>query len=135
MYHYKGFNFDKIFRVLLFGTFSFWVIWGLWTLISPIVYRPVDYFSSASIRTYLAIYREPAFKSLLYGIFSIGQPDKNIGNFWKWPIYVISVCLLIVVSKACCVVFLSSLSSSCVLSTQCCQFLWYVHCWFPIGFL
>jgi hypothetical protein len=111
------------------------VIWRLWTLISPIVHWPVAYFSSASIRTYLSVYRALKFKSLVYGIFHIGQPDKNIGNLGKWPIYVISVCLLIVVSKAYRVVFLICLSSSCVLCTQCCQFLWYAHCWFPLGFL
>ena len=50
----------------------------------------------------------------VYGIFPIGQPDKNIVNFLKWPIYVISVYLLIVMSRACWVVFLICLSSSCV---------------------
>jgi hypothetical protein len=36
--------------------------------------------------------------------------------------YVICVCLCIVVCFCCC------LSSACVLCTQCCQFLWIVHC-------
>jgi hypothetical protein len=132
LYHDNRFQFWSDIPCFVVWDIQFLAIWRLWTLISPIVYQPVAYFSSASIRTYLAIYRAPKFKSLLYGIFPIGQPDKNIGNLWKWSIYIISVCLLIVVSRACCVVFLICLSSSCVLCTQCCQFLWYAHCWFPL---
>ena len=33
-----------------------------------------------------------------------------------------------------CYVFLLCLSSSCVLCTQCCQFLWIVHSWLPLRF-
>ena len=43
------------------------------------------------------------------------------------------VCLCIVVSIIYCV-FLFYLSLSCVLCTQCCQFLWIVHFWFPHGY-
>jgi len=49
-------------------------------------------------------------------------------------IYVICVCLRIVVSNTYCVVFLLCLSSSCVLCTLFCQFLWIVHYWLPIRF-
>ena len=42
-------------------------------------------------------------------------------------IYVISVCLLIVVSNTDCAVFLFSLTSFCVLCSICCPFLWVVN--------
>ena len=41
--------------------------------------------------------------------------------------YLIYVCLRIVVSNTHCVVILFCLSSSCVLCTQCRQFLWIIH--------
>ena len=44
--------------------------------------------------------------------------------------YIICVCLRIVVSNTYCVVF--CLSSSYVICTQCCQFLWIVHSWLPL---
>ena len=48
--------------------------------------RPIAYFSSAIIRT--CNIQGIQIRSLLYGIFKIGQQDKNIGNVWKWPIYI-----------------------------------------------
>ena len=50
-------------------------------------------------------------------------------------IYVICDCLRIVVSNTYCGVFLFCLSSSCVLCTQCCQFLWIVRSWLNLRFL
>ena len=47
-------------------------------------------------------------------------------------IYVICACLRIVLYNTYCFGF--CISSSCVLYTQCCQFLWVVHSWLPIRY-
>ena len=47
-------------------------------------------------------------------------------------ILVMLACLWYVVPNTYSVVFLFCLSSSCVLCTQCCQFLWIVHFWLPL---
>jgi hypothetical protein len=44
------------------------------------------------------------------------------------------VCLHIVGANTYCVVFLFCLSSSCVLCTLCCQFLWIVYIWLPLWY-
>ena len=48
---------------------------------------------------------------------------------------VICIRLRIVVSNTYCLVFLFCLSSSCVLCTQCCQFLWIVQFLLPLRYL
>ena len=51
----------------------------------------------------------------------------NVASFSELLIVVLVFCAMF------CVLFVFILSSSCVLCTQCCQFLWNVHSWLPLS--
>jgi hypothetical protein len=71
------------------------------------------------------------------------HPNKQIKKFWCGGVWcLLSFLVLFICLFGCggvwrllsCVVFLFCLSSSCVLCTQCCQFLWIIHSFMELTF-
>ena len=79
------------------------------------------------------------FISIFPGNIVLIHYDYKVRLYLRWFVglmtYFRYLCYLrIMVSNIYCVVFLLCLSSSCVLYTQCCQFLWIVHVWLPLRY-